>query len=160
QMVMPAVVVAFEANDLCPTSEGAGNSDSEHGRLSSRSYKADSLGRRNEAVDEGGPLDLQRVAVREEGALRRLILNRLHHGRASMTEQKRGAPHRVADVLIPVDVPGPRTLGTLDVDRKGGGETVVVRHATRKEAHRPVEEMFRSSPSLSECSRGRAHLLL
>src|SRR5262249_32106614 len=51
-------------------------------------------------------------------------------------------------------------LGTLDVDRKGSRETVVLRHATRKEANRPVEEMFRSSPSLSECSRGRAHLLL
>ncbi len=86
-MVVPAVEMIVEADQLGLSAEGAREAHRHQRRLGARRRKAHPLGGRDQCLDPLGPFDLQLVAGAVMGAAVELGMHRRHHLGVAMPEQ-------------------------------------------------------------------------
>ena len=118
-VVVPAVEMVLEADDLVLAGKGAGEAQRHQRRLGARRGEPHPLGRGDEPHDPFGPFDLGLVAGAEMGPALDLLMHRLDHLRVAMAEQQRAVPAEIIDIAMPVDIPFARALGAGDIDPVG-----------------------------------------
>jgi len=144
-VVVPAMEVADEADDLVLAGMGAGEADRHVRGFRARRGETDFLGRRDQLAHEFGPTHLELVAgtiVRPEI---HLPLHGLDDGGMRMAEQHRAVTTEVIHVLVAIDVPFARPHGTRDVNRIRVEVARIVRDAARQHLACPFVEGRRAS---------------
>ena len=148
-IVVPAVIVALELQDPLPTGEPPGEPDRVECRLGAGAAEDDSLGGRDHPDEPLGQLHFERVGGREGDAV---IVHRPDDRRpdaAVVVAEQDGTEGVVeVDVLVAVDVPDPRALGSLHVERIRRGAAPFALDATRRDGVGTLEQL---------AGRGRRH---
>src|SRR5271170_4794063 len=109
-VIVPAVEVMLEADQLRLAGKGAGEPHRHQGRLSARGGETHALRRGDELQYPLGPGDLSLVRGAEMGAALDLLLDRLDDLGMAVAEQQRAVAAEIVDVAIAVNIPFPRPL--------------------------------------------------
>jgi hypothetical protein len=104
-MVVPAVKVPGEADDLALSGECARHTQRQVRRLCSGHCEPHSLRGWNQALDLLGPLDLQGMARSVMRTLRGLPDDRVHDRRMIVPENQRAVPTEIVHILVAIHVP-------------------------------------------------------
>ena len=118
-VVVPAMKMPVEADDLRPSGEGPGETDGHVGGLGARGMEAHPLGTGNHLLDQPAPAHFQLVAGAEMGPLFHLALHRFLDLGPAVAEQHGPVAAIEIDIFIVVDVPLSRSLGVVGVDPVG-----------------------------------------
>ena len=118
-MIVPAVEMIVEADQLGLSGKGAGETDRHQRCLGARAGKAHPLGGRDQCLDPLGPFDLQLVTGAVVGAAVELGVHRRHDLGMAMPEQQRAVPAKIIDIATAVDIPFARAPGPGDVEPVG-----------------------------------------
>ena len=97
-VVVPAVEMIIEADQLRLAGEGAREPHRHQRRLGAGRGEAHPLGGRDQRLDPLGPFDLQLVAGAVMGAAVELRMHRRHHLGMAMAEQQRAVAAEIIDV--------------------------------------------------------------
>src|SRR6266542_2470222 len=128
-IVVPAVEVLVELEELIAPGVGAGEPDSHQGGLGAGAGKPHFLGARHKLLDALPPLEFQTVVGSVMRALRRLFDNRPCDFRMCVAEEQCAVAHDIVDVLVSVYIPLAAALRMVNEDRKGSRVADVVRDA-------------------------------
>ena len=142
-LIVPAVEVPGQLDDLVPAGGRPGHPQRQQRRLRPARGEAHPLGGGDEPDHQLGPVAFQLVvrARMEEPA--RLGPDRRHHLGMAVPQQQRAVAHDVADELVAVEVPFARALGPRHRERERIGQPDVVRHAAGKQMPGPGAERRR-----------------
>ena len=132
-MVVPAVEMAFEAEQRIAAGEGAREPHRHQRGLGAGRREAQAFGERDQAAHRGGPADLARVVGAEMRACGECGLDGAAHRLVPVAEQQRPVPAEIVDIFVPIDVPFARALGVRDVDAVGIDVARVVGDAAREQ---------------------------
>ncbi len=116
-VIVPAVEMAGEANDLALAGEGPRHAQGEESGLGPGVGEPHSFRRRHQLVDEFGPLDLERMGCSIVDAFGQLGRDGFDYRRVIVAENQRPVPAKIVDVFVPIDVPLARACSALDVHR-------------------------------------------
>ena len=106
-MVMPAMEVSAEAQELRLARMGSRQPQRHVRGLGTRGDQANLLRARNHLFDEFGPLEFQLVLSAVVRAPRHLTDHRLDNGGVGMAQNQRAMTAVIVDILVAVDVPFP-----------------------------------------------------
>ena len=106
-MVMPAVEVIAEAQELRLASMGSRQPKRHVRGLGTRGDQANLFSARNHLLDEFGPLEFQFVLSAVMRASRHLTDHRLDNGRVGMAQNQCAVTTVIVDIFVAVDVPFP-----------------------------------------------------
>jgi len=131
-VVVPAVEVALETDDLFLAARGARDSQREVRCLSAGRREAHALGGRHHLADELRPLDLKLGAGGKVHALLQLRLRGGDDLRVLVAEQQRAVAAVVVDVFVAVEIPFAGAERVVAVDAVGPQPAGVVDDAARQ----------------------------
>ena len=132
-MVMPAMEVPGEADDLALAGECARHAQREVRRLRTGNRETHPLCGWDQLLNQFGPLHFQSVAGAVMGALCGLRRDRFHDCRITVTKDQRAVSAEIIDVLVAVHIPFARARGPLHIDRVRLQEAADVGNAVRQQ---------------------------
>jgi hypothetical protein len=135
-MVVPAVEMVVEADQLRLAGKGAGKAHRHQGGLGPGGGEPHPLGRGDQPHDRLSPGDLQFVTGAEMGAAVDLSVHRFGHLGMAMPQQQRAMPAEIVDIAAAVDIPFSRPLGMVDVEAIGLDVTGIVGDAAWEQHRR------------------------
>ena len=115
-VVVPAVIVAFEPDDLLPPGDGARQPDRGVDHLAARRSEADHARPAEDRDEPLGGLDLERVLGAEHHPVAHRLVDGLDDRGMGVPEERGTLPEQVVDVVVAIDVPQPRTLAPGEED--------------------------------------------
>ena len=117
--IVPAVVVAFEFEELGPASVGAGQAQGQHGGFAAGVGESHHFSGRNHAAQALGRFHLGGSRGREVRALRHRLRNDFNQFGMSVSLDQRAERHHEIDVFVAVGVPHARALAAFEKHRAG-----------------------------------------
>ena len=133
-VVMPAVEVVLQFDDLVAPGVGAGQPHRHQRGLGAAAVEPDTLDGRHKVHDRPGPAQLLVGAGAQVSAAPDLLGNGVGDGGMRMSQDQRAVAGNVVDVLVAVHVPLARPLPVGDVQREGLRVAVVVGNAAREDS--------------------------
>ena len=143
-VVVPAVEVAAEPQQLGPPGRRPRQAERHQRRLRARRGEPHPLGRRHHAAHEVGPAHLELMAGAVMGAAVELGVHGLQHRRVVVPQQQRAMAAEIVDVLIAVDVPFQRALGPRHIERVRIQLACVMGDPARQQVARPRRQLGRA----------------
>ena len=125
-IVVPAVEVVLELDDLILPGEGTGEAEGHQGGLGAGAVEAHFFDVGHEGLDGVGPADFLLGVSTKMGALGHLFGDGLYDVGVGVTQKQCAVSHDVVDVFVAVDVPLEGSLAMGDVKGEGGSVAVVV----------------------------------
>src|SRR6266853_5369658 len=111
--VIPAVIVAFEFEELCPTSVRAGQAQGEHRGFCSGVREAHGFGRGHHTCEALGSVRLGWSGSCKMRAFSYRPGNHLHNFRMRMPLNQRSERHHEVNVSVALEVPDVRSTAAL-----------------------------------------------